>query len=61
MADAKAALAALLEWLKANSIPRDYRRSAYFAEIQRLREEWLAYVQRLAASEKLWFMNQGPI
>ncbi|MDW8103197.1 MAG: thiamine pyrophosphate-binding protein [Anaerolineae bacterium] len=51
VADAKAALAALLEWLKANSTPRDYRRSAYFAEIQRLREEWLSHVRQLAASD----------
>lgn len=52
VADAKAALAALLEWLKAHSAPRDYTRSAYFAEIQRLREEWLAHVRRLAASDQ---------
>ncbi len=51
VADAKAALAALLEWLKANSAPRDYHRSAYFAEIQRLREEWLAHVRQLASSD----------
>ncbi len=52
VADAKAALAALLEWLKAHSAPRDYRCSAYFAEIQRLREEWLAHVRALAASDQ---------
>ncbi len=51
VADAKAALAALLEWLRANSAPRDYRRSAYLAEIRRLREEWLARVRELAASD----------
>lgn len=52
VADAKAALAALLEWLRASSAPRDYTRSAYFAEIQRLREEWLTHVRRLAASDQ---------
>jgi len=52
VADAKAALAALLEWLKAHSAPRNYRRSDYFAEIQRLREEWLAHVRELAASDQ---------
>jgi len=51
-ADAKAALAALLEWLKAHSAPRDYRRNDYFAEIQCLREEWLAHVRALAASDQ---------
>ncbi len=51
VADARAALAALLEWLRASSAPRDYRRSAYFAEIQRLREEWLARVRELATSD----------
>ncbi|MBC7227934.1 MAG: thiamine pyrophosphate-binding protein [Thermoflexales bacterium] len=52
VADAKAALAALLEWLRAHSAPRDYRQSAYFAEIQHLREEWLAHVRQLAASDQ---------
>ncbi len=51
VADAQAALAALLEWLKAHSAPRDYTHSAYFAEIQQLREAWLARVRELAASD----------
>ncbi len=51
VADAWAGLAALLEWLRSNSAPRDYARSDYFAEVQRLREEWLAQVRELATSD----------
>jgi len=51
VADAKAGLGALLEWLRANSPRRDYRESAYVAEVQRLREEWLAQVRQLASSD----------
>jgi acetolactate synthase-1/2/3 large subunit len=51
VADAKAALGALLEFLRASSAPRRYRESAYFAQIQQLREEWLAHVRALAGSE----------
>ncbi len=51
VADARATLAALLEWLKANSRPRDYEKTPYFAEIQQLRREWLAHVQKLASSD----------
>ncbi len=51
VAGARAGLAALLEWLRANSTPRDYKTSAYFAQVQRLRAEWLAQVRELAASD----------
>ncbi len=51
VADARAALAALLEWLQAHTAPRDDRTSDYFAEIQHLREEWLAHVRGLATSD----------
>ena len=51
VADARAGLAALLEWLRANGQPRDYADSEYFAHLQRLRREWLAQVQELAASD----------
>jgi len=51
VADAKAGLGALLEWLRANSPRRDYRESAYVAEVQRLGEEWLAQVRQLASSD----------
>lgn len=51
VADAQAVLAALLEWLKAHSAPRDYTKGAYFAEIQHLREAWLANVRELATSD----------
>jgi acetolactate synthase-1/2/3 large subunit len=51
VSDARAGLAALLEWFQANSAPRDYTRSAYFAEILRLRKEWLAQVRALATSD----------
>jgi acetolactate synthase-1/2/3 large subunit len=50
VADARAGLAALVERLQATSAPRDYALSAYFAEAQRLREEWLAQVRELATS-----------
>jgi acetolactate synthase-1/2/3 large subunit len=51
VADAKAGLGALLEWLQAHSPPRPYTESAYFAEVQRLREDWLAQVRAWAASD----------
>ncbi len=51
VADARAALTALLEWLKAHGAPRDYAAGAYFAEIRRLREEWLTRVREFAASD----------
>jgi acetolactate synthase-1/2/3 large subunit len=50
VADARAGLAALLEWLQTTSAPRDYAQNAYFAEAQKLREEWLAQVRELATS-----------
>lgn len=51
VADARAGLGALLAWFGANSTPRDYVQSAYFAEVQRLRAEWLAQVSELASSD----------
>ena len=51
VADAKAGLAALLEWLRANGTRREYAANAYFAEVQQLREAWLAQVRELAASD----------
>jgi len=51
VADAKAGLGALLEWLRAHSTPRGDAHSAYLAEVRRLREEWLAQVRQLAASD----------
>ena len=51
VADARAGLAALLEWFRANAAPRDYARGAYFAHIQKLREDWLAQVRALASSD----------
>ncbi|MGD9100518.1 MAG: thiamine pyrophosphate-binding protein, partial [Anaerolineae bacterium] len=50
VADARAGLAALLEWLRANSAPRDYAQGDYFAQVTQLREDWLAQVRELAAS-----------
>jgi acetolactate synthase-1/2/3 large subunit len=50
VADARAGLAALLAWLQANRAPRDYGQSAHFAEVQQLREEWLAQLRQLATS-----------
>lgn len=51
VADARAGLTALLEWLRANSTPRDYAPSDYFAQVTQLREDWLAQVRALAASD----------
>lgn len=51
VADARAGLGALLEWLQAHGAARSYREGAYYAEIQRLREEWLAQVRELATSD----------
>jgi len=51
VADARAGLAALLEWLQANGAPRDYAQSEYLTRISRLRDEWLAQVQKLATSD----------
>ncbi|MGD8736611.1 MAG: thiamine pyrophosphate-binding protein, partial [Anaerolineae bacterium] len=50
VADAKAGLAALVDWLQANRTARDYATSPYFAEIKQLRHTWLAQVQQWAAS-----------
>jgi acetolactate synthase-1/2/3 large subunit len=51
VADARAGLAALRGWLQGNSAPRDYTQSPYFDEIQRLRREWRADVERRASAE----------
>ena len=51
VADARAGLAALLEWLRANSRPRDDVQSGYYELVQLLREEWLAEVRELATSD----------
>jgi len=51
VADARAGLAALLEQVRRTSKSASHLRSDYFAHVQRLREEWLAQVQELAASD----------
>jgi acetolactate synthase I/II/III large subunit len=53
VADAKAGLAALREWLQANAhdLLHHATRGDYFAEIQQLREAWLAQVRKLATSD----------
>jgi acetolactate synthase-1/2/3 large subunit len=51
VADAKAGLAAFLEWLRAHCARRDYAGSDYFAQVQQLREVWLAQVRKLASSD----------
>lgn len=50
VADARAGLAALLDWLRAHGAPRDYRGGDYYQEIQARREAWLAEVRALATS-----------
>jgi acetolactate synthase-1/2/3 large subunit len=49
--DAKAGLAALLDWLRANHPRRNRAATDYFDEVQQRREEWLAQVRQLAASD----------
>jgi len=53
VADARSGLAALLDCLKASSASeaRKTTRNEYYAEIQSLREDWLAQVRRQAASD----------
>jgi len=51
VADARAGLAAILEWLQTKGEPRDYTHGRYFELIQILREEWLAQVRELAESD----------
>jgi acetolactate synthase-1/2/3 large subunit len=51
VADARAGLAALLDWLQAHDRPRNYVHGAYYAHIQGLRETWLAQVRQMAASD----------
>jgi len=53
--DAKAGLQALLAWLQARGHPRDYAHSAYFAQVQRLRQDWLDQVRQRATS------NHSPV
>jgi acetolactate synthase-1/2/3 large subunit len=51
VADARAGLAALLEEVQRVDKGASQRRSEYLAEVQRLREAWLAQVRELAASD----------
>ena len=51
VADAKAGLSALVDWLQTNRTPRDYAASPYFAAIKQLRYAWLAQVQQWATSD----------
>lgn len=53
VADAKAGLTALLDWLQSNGKPHDYQHSEYFAEICHLRETWLKRVSEYAAIEHI--------
>jgi acetolactate synthase-1/2/3 large subunit len=51
VADARAGLATLVEWLRVTGTPRDYAHSDYFSLMQDLRSRWLAEVQELASSD----------
>jgi acetolactate synthase-1/2/3 large subunit len=51
VADARAGLGALLEWLRAHGTARDYAQGDYFAHVRALREEWLAQVREQAAAD----------
>ncbi len=50
--DAKATLAELLRCLKAEHKARDYRSGEYFAEIRRVRQEWLSRIAQWADDSK---------
>ncbi|MBN1139390.1 MAG: thiamine pyrophosphate-binding protein [Anaerolineae bacterium] len=51
VADARAALEAMLAWLRAHHPPRDGAASAYLQEVQQERAAWLAAVRELATSD----------
>ncbi len=51
VADAKAGLAALLQWLQAHGTARDCQGGEYFTWFTQLREQWLAGVRELAVSD----------
>jgi acetolactate synthase-1/2/3 large subunit len=51
VADARQGLAALLEWLKSHTDPRDYAHTSYFAHVQRLRKDWFAQLREFAGSK----------
>jgi acetolactate synthase-1/2/3 large subunit len=51
VSDARAGLAALLDWLRANAGPRVSRDGDYYREIQGLRADWLDQVRQLASSD----------
>jgi acetolactate synthase-1/2/3 large subunit len=51
--DAKLALKDLLKAVKNKVKKREYRTSSYFAEVQRLRKEWLEEIKRNAEAEGL--------
>ncbi len=50
--DAKATLAAMVDALKADHKPREYRSTEYFAEIQRERQAWFEHVNEWADDAK---------
>jgi acetolactate synthase-1/2/3 large subunit len=51
VADARAGLAALTGWLRAQGTSRDTERSDYLAHIRKLRDDWLGQVRERAWSE----------
>ena len=51
VADAKAALTGILEWVQTNSDTGDYAKGDYYAHIQSLRQQWLDQVLELARSD----------
>jgi acetolactate synthase-1/2/3 large subunit len=49
--DAKACLAALLDALQAERVPTPYKASGYFAELQRVKQEWFASLAAAQTSD----------
>ena len=64
--DAKAVLSAILAEMRDHAAPRDYKNGAQFSRLQKLKEEWFAYlrpmreanVSPMTASQVLWEARQ---
>ena len=65
--DAKAVLSAILAEMRDHAAPRDYKNGAQFSRLQKLKEEWFAYlrpmreanVSPMTASQVLWEARQA--
>src|SRR5277367_2021945 len=65
--DAKAVLSAILAEMRDHATPRDYKNGVQFSRLQKLKEEWIAYlrpmreanVSPMTASQVLWEARQA--